>query len=216
MPAPPPVTLQRPKEAIMGSSAVSPGVGGPTLGGSEARALELEVSRLWWMWLVTGIAWVIAALVILQFDGASITTVGVIIGCMFVFAGIQQFALAAITDHLRWLWIVFGVLFIIAGVVAFVRPKSTFAGFADILGFLFLLVGVWWTIEAFVARATNSLWWLGLLSGIMMIVLAFWTSGQFFITKAYTLLVFAGIWALMHGVTDIVRAFQARSLRNAG
>jgi hypothetical protein len=44
-----------------------------------------------------------------------------------------------------------------------------------------------------------------------MIVLAFWTSGQFFIEKAYTLLVFAGIWALMQGVTDIVRAFAMRS-----
>ena len=45
-----------------------------------------------------------------------------------------------------------------------------------------------------------------------MIVLAFWTGGQFFIEKAYVLLVFAGIWALMQGVTDIVRAFQIRKL----
>ena len=48
-----------------------------------------------------------------------------------------------------------------------------------------------------------------------MIVLAFWTSGQFFIEKAYTLLVFAGIWALMQGIVDIVRAFAVRSLRNS-
>jgi hypothetical protein len=34
------------------------------------------------------------------------------------------------------------------------------------------------------------------------------------ITKAYTLLVFAGIWALIQDVTDIVRAFQVRSLRS--
>jgi uncharacterized membrane protein HdeD (DUF308 family) len=46
-----------------------------------------------------------------------------------------------------------------------------------------------------------------------MIILAFWTDGQFFITKAYTLLIFAGIWALMQGITDIVRAFEIRSLR---
>jgi uncharacterized membrane protein HdeD (DUF308 family) len=46
-----------------------------------------------------------------------------------------------------------------------------------------------------------------------MLIMAFWTSGQFYITKAYTLLVFAGIWALMHGVTDIVRAFQIRQLK---
>jgi uncharacterized membrane protein HdeD (DUF308 family) len=187
----------------------------PAVTASEERMVEAEAARLWWVWLVAGIAWIIAALVVLQFDAASVTTVGVIIGCMFVLAGLQQFAVAAITDRLRWLWIVFGVLFIICGIIAFIRPKSTFAGFADILGFLFVTVGVWWTIEAFVAKGENPMWWLGLLSGILMIVLAFWTSGQFFIQKAYTLLVFAGIWALMHGVTDIIRAFQARSLRRA-
>ena len=46
-----------------------------------------------------------------------------------------------------------------------------------------------------------------------MVILAFWTGGQFFIDKAYLLLVFAGIWALLHGVTDIVKAFQIRRLR---
>jgi len=45
-------------------------------------------------------------------------------------------------------------------------------------------------------------------------VLAFWTSGQFFIEKAYTLLVFAGIWALMQGISDIIRAFAVRGLRD--
>jgi hypothetical protein len=46
-----------------------------------------------------------------------------------------------------------------------------------------------------------------------MVVLAFWASGQFFVERAYTLLIFVGIWALTKGVTDIVRAFQIRSLR---
>jgi hypothetical protein len=41
---------------------------------------------------------------------------------------------------------------------------------------------------------------------------AFWTAGQFFIFKAYLLLVFAGIWALMEGITDVVRAFGIREL----
>jgi uncharacterized membrane protein HdeD (DUF308 family) len=192
------------------TSTVSPNVG---VGITDTRAMEIEAGRYWWLWLVTGIAWCIASLAILQFDAASITTVGVIIGCMFVFAGVQQFVLAAMTDRMRWLSIVFGVLFVIAGIVAFVRPKATFAGFADILGFLFLLVGVWWTVEAFALKADNPLWWFGLISGVLMIILAFWTSGQFFIEKAYTLLVFAGIWALIHGIGDIVRAFTVRSRR---
>lgn len=172
-----------------------------------------EMARLWWLWLVAGIAWVIIALVVLQFDQASVTTVGVLVGIMFLVSGMQQFVLASVVDRYKWVWAIFGVLMIVAGVIALISPENTFAAIADILGFLFLIVGVFWIIGAFATRDTNELWWLGLIAGLLMVVLAFWTAGQFFIDKAYTLLVFAGIWALMHGVTDIVRAFELRKLR---
>jgi uncharacterized membrane protein HdeD (DUF308 family) len=133
---------------------------------------------------------------------------------MFVFAGAQQLVLAAVADSLRWLWALFGVLFLAAGVICFINPEATFAGLADVLGFLFLTVGVWWTIQAFAEKDDNPLWWLGLVAGVLMTIMAFWTSGQFFLEKAYALLVFAGVWAMLHGVTDIVRAFQVRGMRD--
>jgi hypothetical protein len=183
---------------------------------AQATETVRDVTRYWWMWLVTGTIWVIAALVILQFDQASVKTVGVIVGILFLFAGAQQFALAGVTEGgRRWLAVGFGVLFAIAGVIALIDPKNTFAGIADILGFLFLIVAVSWIVQALVERETNDLWWLGLISGILMFIVAFWTSGQFFIQKAYLLLVFAGIWALMHGITDIVRAFQTRRIHQS-
>ncbi|HET8759047.1 MAG TPA: DUF308 domain-containing protein [Solirubrobacteraceae bacterium] len=172
-----------------------------------------DVASYWWLWLVAGIAWTIASIVILQFDGASVATVGVIVGVMFAFAAVQQLLLALVADSLRWLWALFGVLFGAAAVICFINPENTFAALADILGFVFLGVGVWWTIRAFLMKAVSSTWWLDLVAGILMLALAFWTSGQFFIEKAYTLLVFAGIWALMHGITDVVAAFRLRSTR---
>ena len=174
------------------------------------------IARYWWLWLVVGIAWIIASLVVLQFDRASITTVGIIVGIMFALASAQQFVLAAIADSLRWLWAIFGVLFGASAIVCFVSPENTFAALADILGFVFLGVGVWWTIRAFLLKAVSSIWWLDLVAGIMMLVLAFWTSGQFFIEKAYTLLVFAGIWALTHGILDVISAFRIRSSGRPG
>jgi uncharacterized membrane protein HdeD (DUF308 family) len=182
-----------------------------TLTSAERDALK-GVSKMWWVWLLLGILWTIAAVVILQFDQASITTVGVIIGIMFLGASAQQFMLMSVADHMKWLFGLFGVLFLGAAVISFISPENTFAAIADILGFLFLLVGIFWIIEAFSAREVNELWWLGLVAGILMIALAFWTGGQFFIEKTYVLLVFAGIWALMEGIINIVRAFTVRRI----
>ena len=179
----------------------------------SVRESARSLTAYWWVLLVAGIAWVAAALVILQFDDASVSTVGVLVGLMFLAVGIENLALASLDVPMRWAWAVFGALFLVSAVVSFANPADTFAGVADVLGFLFLIVGVWWMVRAFLVRAINPLWWLGLISGIVMTALAFWTEGQFFISKAYVLLVFAGIWALMQGITAIVRAFEIRAVR---
>jgi uncharacterized membrane protein HdeD (DUF308 family) len=166
------------------------------------------------MWLLGGIAWIVISLVILQFNNASVTTVGILIGIMFALAAAQNFALTSIRETGGWRWItgIFGALFLISAIICFVNPQGTFATLADILGFLFVLLGFWWIIEAFMEADFNSLWWLGLIGGILITIIGFWAAGQFFIEKAYILLVFAGIWALMEGINDIVRAFAVRQV----
>jgi hypothetical protein len=175
------------------------------------RESARAVTGYWWVLLAAGIAWVGAALVILQFDQASVTTVGILVGILFLAAGIENLALATLDVPTRWLWALFGALFLASAVLSLADPTDTFAGLADMLGFLSLIVGIWWMIRAFLERAINSLWWTGLISGVLMTGLAFWTSGQFFIHKAYALLVFAGIWALLQGLTSIMRAFAIRA-----
>ena len=181
----------------------------PSLGESARK-----VTGYWWVLLIGGIAWLAVSLVVLQFNNASVTTVGILVGLMFLSVGIENIALASLDVPMRWVWGLFGGLFLVSAVICFANPADTFAGLADVLGFLFLIVGIWWMVRAFLERNVNPAWWLGLISGILMTSLAFWTSGQFFIHKAYVLLVFAGIWALMQGITTIVRSFEVRSLHD--
>jgi uncharacterized membrane protein HdeD (DUF308 family) len=187
--------------------------GSQSLPDAKLRPLLQQIARYWWVELLVGVLWVVIAVVVLKFTQASVVTVGVLTGIMFLVFAAEEFVLAALDQGAsRWIWAIFGVLLTASGVVALIHPRNTFAGFADILGFVFLLIGVLWTVQAFAERGFNDLWWLGLLSGILMVILAFWVSGQFFLTRAATLLVFAGIWAMIKGITDIVRAFQLRQL----
>ena len=199
-------------------SQAGPALEGPPTGaglGESPFPLPSIIQRAasyWWVELALGVFWVLISVVVLKFDQASITTVGVLTGLMFLVFAAEESILAAIDRRGRWLWVIFSVLLAASGIVALIHPTNTFAGFADILGFVFVLIGIMSMVRAFAERPINGLWWLTLISGIMMLVLGFWVSGQFFVVRAYTLLIFAGIWALTTGITDVVRAFQIREV----
>jgi uncharacterized membrane protein HdeD (DUF308 family) len=147
----------------MSEHAAEPRFGRPPAGPAEQAVSEL--SGYWWLWLVVGIAWIVISAVLLQFDQASVTTVGVLVGLLFTFAGVQNVAIASAPEALEnlglstaWRWVagLFAVLFFGAAIACFISPENTFAGLADMLGFLFLLIGLWWTVSAFLERSTHS------------------------------------------------------------
>ena len=172
----------------------------------------MEASRWWWVWLVTGFLWILISLVLLQFDDTSVRTVGVIVGIMLLFAGMEYIALGVLAEGWKWVWFALGGLLILGGLFALFNPATAFATVADMLGFLFGLIAIVWIVQALAVRNVDSLWWLHLTAGILMLIVAFWVGGQFFFTKAYTLLVFAGIWAMLRGFLNIIQAFQIRML----
>ena len=183
-------------------------------GSTQARGAPpaMDVGQYWWLLLILGILWVIVGFIVFQFDVTSITAVGILIGILFLVAGLQYLVIGTQVEGWKWLWYVFGAILIIGGLVALFNPRETFVAIANILGFLFLIVGVIWIIEAFSTRAYYELWWLTLIAGFLMVGLAFWLGNQWFFTKAETLLIFVGVWALVRGIIDIIGAFQLRKV----
>jgi uncharacterized membrane protein HdeD (DUF308 family) len=177
--------------------------------------MRIETKRWSWLWLVAGALWILVSVIILQFDQASAATVGVIAGAMFVGAGVEYFFLGSVTRGVGWLWYLFGGLLVAGGAIALFYPTRTFFAMANILGFIFVIIGIMWIVEAFLARDLNDLWWLNLVAGILMLGLGFWLSGQFLVTQAAALLTFAGIWAMMRGILDITLFFTMRSAVDA-
>jgi Short repeat of unknown function (DUF308) len=177
--------------------------------------LRTEAHRWSWIWLITGALWIIVSLIILQFDSASAATVGTIAGVMFLAAGIEDMFLGSLMRGAGWIWYLFGGVLIVGGAIALLYPTRTFIAIASIMGYTFAAIGIMWIVEAFLARDLSDLWWLQLVAGILMMVQGFWLSGQFLLTQAAALLIFAGVWALMRGFLDITAFFTIRSVADA-
>ena len=58
------------------------------------RDLSYEVTALarrsWWVFLLTGIAWLIFSLVVFRFNAASIKGIGYLAGVIFIVAGFEM------------------------------------------------------------------------------------------------------------------------------
>jgi uncharacterized membrane protein HdeD (DUF308 family) len=63
-------------------------------------------------------------------------------------------------------------------------------------------------------RATNPYWWVGLITGVLLLLLAFWVSGSdrayALAQRAYLILFWVGFFALFKGIEQIILAFGVR------
>lgn len=173
------------------------------------------ISGVWWLFLITGVAWLIISLIVLRFDTASIATVGALLGIVFLIAGLNEWMIAVVRPSWKWAHIALGVLFVIGGFTAFASPYDAFWALASLLGFLLVLKGSLDVIVSAMTKDVNEFWWLGLVTGILELLLGFWASQQFFPARAVLILIWVGFAALLRGITEIVLAFQIHRLHKA-
>jgi hypothetical protein len=63
---------------------------------TEERMVVREGARYWWLFLVSGILWLLIAWMVLRLNATSIATVGVLLGVVLLFAGINEVGMASL------------------------------------------------------------------------------------------------------------------------
>ena len=179
----------------------------------DMREAAHELTDTWWWFLVAGIAWLLVSLVVLRFDITSVATVGVLIGALFLVAAFDQFFVAGMRRSWGWAHVLLGVFFVLGAVWSFVSPYDAFWALASVFGLLLILSGTMDIVGSTTSRVVNPLWGLGLATGILEILLGFWVSQQFVPARASLLILWVGLLALFRGFSDIVLAFEIKSVR---
>jgi uncharacterized membrane protein HdeD (DUF308 family) len=163
----------------------------------------------WWVYLVSGAAWIIVSWIVLRFDLRSVTAVAVLAGVVILLASVAEFYTATQVRDWRWLHLTLGVIFLVTAIVAFFHPGNTFVWLAAVLGWYLLFKGIADIILAFAVKSTTDGWWLTLIVGVFELIAGFWAAGRY-TRSAYLLVVIVGVIALTRGITDIVTAFRLR------
>ena len=181
----------------------------------EQEVEDAAASR-WWLFLLTGVAWLVFALAVFQWDYTTVYAISYLFGVVAVLAGVNEFLLVGVVSS-GWKAVhaLVGVLFVLVGVAALAHPHNAFQTLAGLIGFFFLFKGVFDLVAAFGTKRRFDLWWLQLVVGLVEILLAFWSAGAFD-RKAILLVVSVGVIALTRGITEILVAFKLLARSGGG
>ena len=92
----------------------------------EEREVVREAAGRWWIFLVTGIAWLVFSLIIFRFDITSVTTIGILFGVVAIMAGLNEFmAITVSTTGWKIAHGILGVIFVLVGISGYrVRTET--------------------------------------------------------------------------------------------
>lgn len=172
-----------------------------------------SVAKSWWLFLITGILWLIMSLIVFRMELSTVYAISILFGVIAIAAGIGEFmSLGLVRGGWKWLHGFLGVIFVIAGIVAFANPNWTFLALASIIGWWFLFKGAFDVIAAFATKHEVDMWWIRLIVGLIELGLAFWVAGDFY-EQIVLLVIYVGVMCLSKGITDIILAFGLRGVK---
>src|SRR5919201_3901816 len=105
----------------------------PVISDAVRRAVVRELARSWWLLLLLGVFWVLFGMFVLSYRVGSLLALAVMAGVAFLLSGVAELTASTRVPSWRWLYIVGGLLSIIAGLTALVWPAITLFALSVVL-----------------------------------------------------------------------------------
>ncbi len=167
-----------------------------------------QLEKMWGWYLVWGIIAMIFGFFVISYRHASVYAIIYLASGFFILGGLFEIVGALRMARQRWLHLVFGVIWVGAGIVGFVWPHITIFIVAVLVGWGFLVLGIFDIVDS-IRNHFLPYWWAYLIRGIIAVALGFLCirhPGA----PLTALVVVIGILAIVFGAVEILGAFSAR------
>ena len=166
-------------------------------------AVSAQLEKMWGWYLVGGILAIIFGFFVISYRHASVYAIVYLASGFFIAVGLFEIIGAIQVARQRWVHLVFGVIWIGAGIVGFVWPHITIFIVAVLIGWAFLVLGIFDIVDS-VRNHYMPYWWAYLIRGILAVAIGFLCirhPGA----PLTALVVLIGILAILFGVVEIDR-----------
>ena len=135
-------------------------------------AVSAQLEKMWGWYLVWGIIAMIFGFFVISYRHASVYAIIYFASGFFIVGGLFEIVGAIRMARQRWLHLVFGVLWVGAGIVGFVWPHITIFIVAVLIGWGFLVLGIFDIVDS-IRIHYLPYWWAYLIRGIIAVALGF-------------------------------------------
>src|SRR6202451_3261547 len=170
--------------------------------------VSTQLEKMWGWYLAGGILAMIFGFFVISYRHASVYAIIYLASGFFIAVGLFEIIAGVRAARQRWPLLVFGVIWLGAGIVGFVWPHITIFIVAVLVGWAFLVLGIF-DIVTSIRYHYLPYWWAYLIRGIIAVALGFLCirhPGA----PLTALVVLIGIGAILFGAVELIGAFSAR------
>jgi uncharacterized membrane protein HdeD (DUF308 family) len=171
-------------------------------------AVTTQLEKIWGWYLAGGIFSMIFGFFVISWRHATVYAVIYFASGFFIVGGLFELIGSARMARQRWMNLIFGLLWVGAGIVGFVWPHITIFIVAVLIGWSFLVLGIFDIISSIRFRHLPY-WWAYLIRGLVAVGIGFLCirhPGA----PLTALIVLMGILAILFGAVEVIGALTAR------
>lgn len=169
-----------------------------------------QVSKGWWVLLLSGIVSVVAGILILTISW-TVHDLALFVAILFIVSGIFRAVSKPIDGGPRTWNVIVGVLELLVGIAFVSWPEPSLLTLAIFIGAWMLVSGLFAIVGAISNRHEVSLWWLYLIFGLIEVPLGIAMLNRPELTLSLAITV-VGIWALLVGVIQVIAGVEIKDL----
>jgi uncharacterized membrane protein HdeD (DUF308 family) len=170
--------------------------------------VSTQLEKMWGWYLAGGIISMIFGFFVISYRHASVYAIIYLASGFFIAVGLFEIVAGIRAARQRWPLLVFGVIWVGAGIVGFVWPHITIFIVAVLVGWGFLVLGIFDIVNS-IRYHYLPYWWAYLIRGIIAVAIGFLCirhPGA----PLTALVVLIGIGAILFGAVELIGAFSAR------